>query len=123
MGITGSEVGEGGDIAVVFSVMGVEAIVGVYEAPGAGGTMRLMREGVPEEPAGGLSMAQLSSTRRRVSSVRRPECDPAMNGSLVELASSSSCSRSHERILCLRDCVEDSRTPFYPGGSIIEFVS
>ncbi|PUU72126.1 hypothetical protein B9Z19DRAFT_1013315, partial [Tuber borchii] len=150
------EVVEGGEIDAAFSIVGAGAIVAVYEVLGAGGTVGLMGERgaaghsvkVPKGPAGRLSMAPSSSTRRRASFVRSrdiqrqlliasqmylicsisdtiedPGCDPAMKGSLVELASSSSRSRSHLRSLARWDCVEGPGTPFYPGGSVIEFVS
>ncbi|PUU75499.1 hypothetical protein B9Z19DRAFT_1102922 [Tuber borchii] len=134
MDVAGLEVVEGGEIDAVFSIMRAGAIGAAYEVLGAGGTM-------PEGPAGELSMAPLSSTRQRASSGRLLTAsrmylicsasdgidglgrDPAMKGSLVELVSSYSSSRSHGRSLGLCNCVKGPVAPFYPGGSVIEFVS
>ncbi|CAZ80009.1 unnamed protein product [Tuber melanosporum] len=133
-----------GAIVAASGAPGAGGTVGLMGEWGAAGCSTK----VPEGPAGGLSMAPSSSTRGRASSVRSrniqgrlliasrmyqicsasdgiegAERDPAMKGSLVELASSSSSSRSHGRSLALRDCVEGPDAPFYPGGSVIEFVS
>ncbi|PUU78000.1 hypothetical protein B9Z19DRAFT_1101608 [Tuber borchii] len=130
MGVAGSEVVEGGEIDAALSVRGV-----------AGRSAK-----VPAGPAGGLSMAPSNSTRRRASSVRSqdmqgrlliapgmylicsasdgiegPGRDPAIKGSLVELASFFSSSQFHGSSLALRDCIEGPAPPFYPSGSVIEF--
>ena len=93
-------------------------------------------------------MAPLSPARRRVSAVMSRDIqgrlliasrmylicstsygiegggrDLAMKGSLVELASSSSGSRSLGRSLAVRDCVERPGVPYYPGVLVIEFGS
>ncbi|PUU79717.1 hypothetical protein B9Z19DRAFT_1100686 [Tuber borchii] len=137
MGVAGSEVVEGGDINAALSVMGAGAIVAASEVLGERGAAGRSAK-APEGPAGGLSMTPSNSTCRRATSVRTsrmylicsasdgiegPGRDPTIKGSLVELASSSSSSRSHGRSLALQDCVEGPGTPFYAGGSVIEFVS
>ncbi|PUU73040.1 hypothetical protein B9Z19DRAFT_1104103 [Tuber borchii] len=132
MGIAGVEVVEDGEIDPVFSFVGAGAIVAAYEVLGAGGTVRLIGERraagrsmkVPEELAGGLSMALSSSTHRPASSVRSHDILGrlliASRMYLICLASDGIKGPGHDP--AIKGSLGPSR-PFYPVGSVIEFVS